>query len=97
MKFTLEANGFDVDYLGIDVFAERFIKNIKEFKPKILALSGFSMFASESMKEVIQKIKEVGLRDSVTIIINEFAIDENIVNYVGADHFLRDIISPNFT
>ena len=55
------------------------------------------MFAFESMKEAIQKIKEVGLRDSVTIIINEFANNENIVNYAGADHFLRDIISPNFT
>ncbi|MFX1575188.1 MAG: B12-binding domain-containing protein [Promethearchaeota archaeon] len=87
VKFMLEANGFEVLDLGIDVPANMFIKNLKEFKPGILALSGFLTLAFDSMKEIIQKIIEAGLRDTVKIMIGGGTLDETIVEYVGADAF----------
>jgi len=87
VRFLLEAQGFDVLDLGVDVPPEVFIDKIKEFKPKVVALSGFLTIAFDSMKETIEKIKEAGLRDSVKIMIGGGTIDESIVSYVGADAF----------
>ena len=87
VKFMLDANGFEVLDLGIDVPAEKFIESIKEFKPQVVALSGFLTLAFDSMKEIIQKFEEAGLRDSVKIMIGGGTVDENIVEYVSADAY----------
>ena len=87
VKFMLDVNGFDVLDLGVDVPANMFVEKIKEFKPDVLALSGFLTLAFDSMKEIIQKIKDAGLRESVKIMIGGGTIDENIVGYVNADAF----------
>ena len=87
VKFLLDANGFEVLDLGIDVPAEKFIESIKEFKPQVVALSGFLTLAFDSMKEIIQKFEEAGLRDSVKIMIGGGTVDESIVEYVSADAY----------
>ena len=87
VKFMLDANGFDVLDLGVDVPADKFVDNMKEFKPEVLALSGFLTLAFDAMKETIQKIKDVGLRESVKIMIGGGTVDERIVEYVGADAY----------
>lgn len=87
VKFMLDANGFDVLDLGVDVPANKFIENIKEFKPKVLALSGFLTLAYDSMKEIIQKLEDAGLRKGVKIMIGGGTVDERIVEFVGADAY----------
>lgn len=87
VKFMLDANGFDVLDLGVDVPAEKFIESLKDFKPKVLALSGFLTLAFDSMKEIIKKLEEAGLRDKVKIMIGGGTVDERIVEYVGADAY----------
>ena len=87
VKFMLDVNGFDVLDLGVDVPADKFVENMKEFKPEVLALSGFLTLAFDAMKETIQKIKDVGLRESVKIMIGGGTVDERIVEYVGADAY----------
>jgi len=87
VKFMLDANGFEVLDLGVDVPADKFIECLKEFKPKVLALSGFLTLAYDSMKDIIDKLKTAGLRDSVKIMIGGGTVDERIVEYVGADAY----------
>jgi len=87
VRFMLDANGFEVLDLGVDVPAEKFIESIKEFKPQVVALSGFLTLAFDSMKEIIKKFEEAGLRDSVKIMIGGGTVDENIVEYVSADAY----------
>lgn len=87
VRFMLDANGFEVLDLGVDVSAEKFIESIKEFKPQVVALSGFLTLAFDSMKETIQKFKEAGLRDSVKIMIGGGTVDNSIVEYVSADAY----------
>ena len=87
VRFMLDANGFEVLDLGVDVPAEKFIEGIKEFKPQVVALSGFLTLAFDSMKVIIQKFEEVGLRDSVKIMIGGGTVDERIVEYVSADAY----------
>jgi len=87
VKFMLDANGFEVMDLGVDVPADKFISSLKEFKPNVLALSGFLTLAYDSMKEIIEKLKVAGLRDGVKIMIGGGTVDERIVGFVGADAY----------
>ncbi len=87
VKFMLDANGFEVLDLGVDVPAEKFIESMKEFKPQVVALSGFLTLAFDSMKEIIKKFEDAGLRDSVKIMIGGGTVDNNIVEYVSADAY----------
>lgn len=87
VKFMLDANGFDVLDLGVDVPVDKFVESMKDYKPDVLALSGFLTLTFDVMKETIQKIKDAGLRESVKIMIGGGTIDERIVDYVGADAY----------
>ncbi len=87
VKFMLDTNGFDVLDLGVDVPADKFVESMKEYKPEVLALSGFLTLAFDAMKETIQKIKDAGLRESVKIMIGGGTVDERIVEYVDADAY----------
>ena len=87
VKFMLDANGFEVMDLGVDVPADKFISSLKDFQPKVLALSGFLTLADDSMKEIIEKLEASGLRDNVKIMIGGGTVDERIVEFVGADAY----------
>ncbi|MFX1481521.1 MAG: B12-binding domain-containing protein [Promethearchaeota archaeon] len=87
VKFMLDVNGFEVLDLGVDVASETFVEKIKELKPKVVALSGFLTLAFDSMKDIIEKIQEAGLRESVKIMIGGGTVDDRLVDYVKADAF----------
>ncbi len=42
------------------------------------------------MKEVIEALKEAGIRDQVTVIIGGAPCNEEVRRAVGADHFATD-------
>jgi methanogenic corrinoid protein MtbC1 len=89
VTFMLEANGFDVHDLGVDVPAQKFIDEIEEFEPQVVGLSGFLTLSFDSMKETVEAIKQAGLRDKVKIMIGGGTLDESLVEYTGADAFRR--------
>lgn len=89
VTFMLETNGFEVHDLGIDVPPQKFVEEIKKFKPEIVALSGFLTLSYESMKRTVEAIKEAGLRDKVKIMIGGGTLDESVRKYTGADAFRR--------
>ena len=81
----LEAEGFEVIDLGVDVPPEKFVEAIRQHKPSIVGMSGLLTIAIESMKKTVDAIKETGLRDKVKIVIGGGIIDENVQGYAGAD------------
>ncbi|MFB0563531.1 MAG: B12-binding domain-containing protein [Candidatus Lokiarchaeia archaeon] len=92
VNFMLDANGFEVYDLGVDVPKEKFVEKIKEVNPEIAALSGFLTLAYDSMKETIEEIKKAGLREKVKIMIGGGQMDETIREYVGADAYGKDAV-----
>jgi methylmalonyl-CoA mutase cobalamin-binding domain/chain len=86
-KALLEAAGFDVHDVGVDVPPEKFVEGIKKIKPNIVGLSCLLTVAFESMKKTIDAIKKAGLRDSVKIIIGGAPVTETVMRYVGADAY----------
>ncbi|MFB0562450.1 MAG: B12-binding domain-containing protein [Candidatus Lokiarchaeia archaeon] len=92
VKFMLDANGFEVYDLGVDVPKEKFVEKIKEVSSEIVALSGFLTLAYDSMKETIEEIKKAGLRDKAKIMIGGGQMDETIREYVKADAYGKDAV-----
>lgn len=86
----LEANGFEVIDLGVDVPPEKFVEAIKKSKPDAVGLSGLLTEAIESMRKTVDAIKDANLRDKVKVIIGGGRVDETAGEYVGADAWTRD-------
>ena len=83
----LRGTGYDVVDLGVDVEAEKFVHAVKETKAKVLGLSALLNLTYPNMKEVVDALKEAGIRDEVTVIIGGAPCDEEVRQSVGADHF----------
>lgn len=81
----LEANGFEVYDLGVDVAPESFVKKIKETNSKIVCMSGLLTASFEGMKKTVDAITETGLRNKVKIVVGGNPVGERIAKYVGAD------------
>lgn len=84
VRSMLEAAGFEVVDLGIDVPAEKIIDAIQKETVKIIALSGVLTLALDSMKEAVDAIRSAGLND-VRVIIGGAPVSEAACAFVGAD------------
>ena len=81
----LDIHGYEVFDLGVDVPPAVFVAKVQEVGATILGLSGFLHFASKSMKETIDSIKQAGLRNDVKVMIGGGQIDDFLKDYTGAD------------
>lgn len=91
--FLLGVNGFEVKDIGIDVPPEKFVEEIKIFKPQVVGMSGLLTIAYDAMKNTVQAIKEEGLRDDVKIMIGGGQMSDNICTFAGADAFGKDAMA----
>jgi len=90
VDFMLDANGFQVYNLGVDVPVEKFVEKLKETDARILGLSGFLTPAFDVMKETVQAVEAAGLRDRTKIMIGGGQIDDEIRKYASADAYGKD-------
>jgi 5-methyltetrahydrofolate--homocysteine methyltransferase len=87
---ALEGAGFDVIDLGTDVSPEKFVRAIKEHKPKVAGLSALLTTTMLAMKETIKAIEDAGLRDKVKIMIGGAPITQEFANEIKADFYGPD-------
>jgi methanogenic corrinoid protein MtbC1 len=93
VHMLMDINGFEVRDLGVDVPAQRFCEEYKEFQPDIIGLSGLLTLSYDSMKAVVQCLKEIGARDKVKVIIGGGQVDEHACKYVQADAWVTDAVA----
>ena len=86
VRSMLEANGFDVLDLGIDVAPATIVERAKAENIKIVALSGVLTLALDSMKATVDAFKAAGL-DDVKIIIGGAPVSAEACKNVGADEW----------
>ena len=86
VRSMLEANGFDVLDLGIDVAPATIVERAKAENIKIVALSGVLTLALDSMKATVEAFKAAGLTD-VKIIIGGAPVSAEACRNVGADEW----------
>ncbi|CAG1009327.1 trimethylamine corrinoid protein [Anaerolineales bacterium] len=93
VSFMLDVNGFEVLDLGVDVPPQKFVDAIQEFKPQVVALSGFLTLSFDAMKDTVAAIQSAGLRDKVKIMIGGGQINEEVKEYAVADGYGRDAMA----
>jgi len=93
VTFMLDANGFEVRDLGVDVPPLKFVEAIRDFKPQVVGLSGFLTLAFSAMKETVEAIKAADLRDGVKIMIGGGQVNDQVREYTGADAYGRDAVA----
>jgi methanogenic corrinoid protein MtbC1 len=93
VTFMLDASGFEVLDLGVNVPAQKFTEAIRDFQPQVVGLSGFLTLAFDVMKETVEAIKEAGLRDKVKIMIGGGQMDEQVRKHAGADAYGKDAMA----
>jgi len=80
-----EGAGYKVINIGIDQSNENFINAVKEHKPTLLGMSALLTTTMPRMGEVINSLKETGVRDQLTVIIGGAPVTEEFANEIGAD------------
>lgn len=83
----LEGSGFEVINVGVDISAEKFVNYVKEHNPDIVCLSALLTTTMESMREVIDALKNEGLRDKVKIMIGGAPVSSKYAEEIGADGY----------
>jgi 5-methyltetrahydrofolate--homocysteine methyltransferase len=86
----MSARGFEVIDLGVDVPARKIVDAVQGHRPVILGLSALLTVTMPKMGEVIQALKEAGLRNSVKVIIGGTSVTPEFARRIGADHSSTD-------
>jgi len=82
---VLQANGYDVVDIGIDVPEDQFIKAVKDNNADVLGMSTLLTLPLAEMGKVIEKMKEEGLRDKVKIIVGGCPVTQEFADEIDAD------------
>ncbi len=91
----LTGYGFTVHDLGVDVPPSEFLVKALKIKPDVIGISGLVTSSYDSMKETITLLRTTGEIDlaSVPIIIGGNQLNEQVCQYVGADHWVNDAMT----
>lgn len=89
----LEASGFDVVDLGVDVSADRFVEAVRDGQPYTVALSCLLTNGFEAMRTTVHAFEEAGLRAQVKVMIGGAPVTQQVCEYAGADGWGDDAAS----
>jgi methylmalonyl-CoA mutase cobalamin-binding domain/chain len=81
----LEAQGFEIVDLGVDVPPKLVLEKVQETRPDFVGFSALVSTVFDSMKEAVDLLKEDGLRDRLTIMVGGGVTNSMVKDYVGAD------------
>lgn len=83
----LQVNGYDVIDLGVDVPAEKIMTAIKQTGARLVGLSALLSTMVGSIKDVVDSVKEAGLKGEVKIVIGGACTSEQLKEEMGADAY----------
>ena len=90
VAILLKGAGYEVDDLGTDVPTEKIVEVVREDKPDYLGLSALLTTTMVVMGEVIEALKDNGLRDRVRVLIGGAAVSQEYAQEIGADAYCVD-------
>ncbi|NPE29301.1 dimethylamine corrinoid protein 3 [Methanococcoides sp. SA1] len=86
----LQAAGFEVHDIGRDVPIQNFIDKVKETNADMVGLSALMTTTLQGQKEVIELLKENGLRDSVKVMVGGAPATDAWAKKCGADCYAEN-------
>lgn len=90
VSIMLKGAGYEVIDLGSDVPTERIVEAVKEHKAPFLGLSALLTTTMRAMENVIDKLKDEGLRDGVKVLIGGAPTSPEFADQIGANAHCRD-------
>jgi len=90
VAILLKGSGYEVYDVGTDIPTEKIVDVVREYKPDYLGLSALLTTTMVVMGEVIEALKENGLRDKVKVLIGGAAVSEEYAGEIGADAYCVD-------
>jgi 5-methyltetrahydrofolate--homocysteine methyltransferase len=88
----MDANGFEVVDLGIDVSPDNFVKAVRKEKPDILLLSCLYTLTMHAMEDTIIALRKAGIKESVQTLVGGAPITQEFADSIGADGFGFDVM-----
>ncbi len=86
----LRGSGFEVEDLGVGVEAEDVVTAVENSRAKYLGLSALLTTTMGHMEEVVDLLKEKGIRDEVLVCIGGAPTSEDFAKQIGADLYGED-------
>jgi len=90
VAMLLKSRGYTVIDIGIDVTKEAFVEAVKKYKPDVLAMSSLLTMTLVEFKNVMEALKENGLRSKVKVIVGGAPVNIKYAKEIGADAFASD-------
>lgn len=95
VKIMFEGKGIEVVDLGTDVAPEKFVQAAIDEEADIIACSALLTTTMGVMKDVVEKAKEMGVRDRFKIMIGGAPVTENYKDSIEADYYTADAASAS--
>lgn len=89
----LKGAGFEIHDLGVDVEPEVFLAKAQEFGADVICMSALLTTTMPNMKNLIDLLKEKGLRDQYIVMIGGAPVNESFAQEIGADYYTPDAAS----
>lgn len=91
VAMMLEAVGFEVVDLGVDVSSDRFITAIRQHPEcRLVGISALLTTTLESMRKTVAAITEAGLRCQVKIMVGGTPVTKEFAAAIGADAYTEN-------
>ena len=85
VKIMMETEGFEVIDLGRDIPPKDFVDKAKMVEASIIVLSTLMTTTMDGMAEVINLLKEEGIREKVIVMVGGGPISQGFADKIGAD------------
>ncbi len=86
----LQSSGFEVHDIGRDVPLQDFIDKIKETNANMVGMSALMTTTLPGQKEVIEMLREQGLRDQVKVMVGGAPATQAWADKIGADCYAEN-------
>ncbi|WP_440953713.1 dimethylamine corrinoid protein MtbC [Methanococcoides sp. FTZ1] len=86
----LQAAGFEVHDIGRDVPLQNFIDKCKEVNADMVGLSALMTTTLQGQKEVIELLKENGMRDNIKVMVGGAPATDAWAKKIGADCYAEN-------
>lgn len=90
VAIMLEGAGFEVVDLGTDVGPEKFVDAVRHQNVDIVAMSALLTTTMPRMKDIIEALKNAGLREKIKVMIGGAPVTSDYAVKIGADGFSED-------
>lgn len=90
VAMMMEGAGFEVINIGINNDADSFMAAINEHKPELIGMSALLTTTMPYMKVVIERLKEEGIRNDITVLVGGAPLNEAFAEAIEADAYCRD-------